>query len=170
MSEPFIGQLMLVPYNFVPAGWAACDGRLLPIAQNAALFSLLGVMYGGDGSTTFGLPDLRGRVPISVGQGQGLSAYALGAKGGAEGVTLTTNQMPVHNHRVAASAAPLNTPSPQNAFPGGDGAYQELAESTVTMNPAMVLPAGESQPHENRQPYLALQWIIALQGIYPSRG
>lgn len=166
--EPFLGQLLLVPYNFVPRGWAACDGSLLPIAQNTALFSLLGTTYGGNGQTTFALPDLRGRVPISVGQGPGLSNYTLGEISGSETVTLSVPQMPSHGHIVSANSGDANSGSPQNSIPGGQGAYQSSGPNT-TMNPAMIQPSGGSQPHENRPPYLAMQWIIALEGIFPSR-
>lgn len=168
MAEPFIGQLMLVPYNFVPRGWAACDGSLLSIAQNSALFSLLGTTYGGNGTTTFALPDLRGRAPVSQGQGPGLQPYTLGETGGAESVTLLAAQMPAHNHLVHAQTGDANDGSPQNALPAGQGSYQTGAPN-ATMNSGMIAPAGGSQPHENRPPFLALQWIIALQGIFPSR-
>lgn len=168
MSEPFLGQLMLVPYNFVPKGWAACSGQLLSISTNTALFSLLGTTYGGDGRVTFGLPDLRGRAPISVGQGPGLSNYTLGELGGVESVTLTAQQMPQHNHLVGANAGDANDTSPQNSIPAGQGAYQTGA-ANVTMNAGMVQTAGGNQPHENRPPFLAMQWIIALEGIFPSR-
>jgi microcystin-dependent protein len=166
--EPFVGQLMLVPYNFAPRGWLPCDGRALSIAQNTALFSLLGTTYGGDGQTTFKLPDLRGRTPVSVGQGSGLSNYSLGQAGGVESVALSVNQMPAHNHLVGASASSFDEESPGGNFLGGGSTYQ-TANADVTMNPAMVQPAGESQPHENRPPFLALQWLIATEGIFPTR-
>jgi microcystin-dependent protein len=168
MPEVYVGQLILVAFNFAPEGWFPCDGRTLNIAQYQALFSLLGTTYGGNGQTTFGLPDLRGRVPISFGQGQGLSAYTLGAAGGVEGVTLSVNQMPTHNHLVNATSDPSDNPVPKNAFLGGQGAYQTM-DANVTMNQAMLQNTGGNQPHENRQPYLALQWIIAYQGLYPTR-
>lgn len=168
MAEPFIGQLMLVPYNFTPRGWLPCDGRVLPIAQNTALFSLLGVTYGGDGQTTFKLPDLRGRTPVSVGQGPGLSGYNLGETGGVENVTLTANQMPMHNHRVAAASGASDSSTPGNNYLSAGDAYQ-TGNADVAMNQAMLTPAGEGQPHENRPPFLAMQWMIATEGIYPSR-
>ena len=167
--EPFLGQLMLVPYNFAPQGWAFCNGQIMSIAQNSALFSLLGTTYGGNGQTTFALPDLRGRVAISAGQGPGLQNYSLGEVAGSESVTLISTQMPAHTHLVGASTGSAQA-TPDNAFPGSDTSTQiyDLAAST-TMNPQMIQPAGGSQPHENRQPYLVLNYIIALQGVYPSR-
>ena len=167
--EPFLGQLMLVPYNFAPQGWAFCNGQIMSIAQNSALFSLLGTTYGGNGQTTFALPDLRGRVAISSGQGPGLQNYSLGEVAGSESVTLISTQMPAHTHLVGASTGSAQA-TPDNAFPGSDTSTQiyDLAAST-TMNPQMIQPAGGSQPHENRQPYLVLNYIIALQGVYPSR-
>jgi microcystin-dependent protein len=167
MAEPFLGQLMLVPYNFAPRGWALCNGQILPIAQNTALFSLLGTTYGGNGQTTFALPDLRGRVPISSGQGPGLSSYDLGEVGGVEAVTLNNNEMPAHQHGVNANSGDPNDSSPQNSFPAGSGSYNTAANTTMNQN--MVGISGGSQPHENRQPYLTLNWIIALEGIFPSR-
>jgi microcystin-dependent protein len=168
--EPFLGQLMLVPYNFAPQGWAFCNGQIMSIAQNSALFSLLGTTYGGNGQTTFALPDLRGRVAINSGQGPGLQNYSLGEVAGSESVTLLSTQMPAHTHLVGASTGSAQA-TPDNAFPGSDGSTQiyDMAAST-TMNPQMIQPAGGSQPHENRQPYLVLNYIIALQGVYPSRG
>jgi len=167
--EPFLGQLMLVPYNFAPQGWAFCNGQIMSIAQNSALFSLLGTTYGGNGQTTFALPDLRGRVAVSSGQGPGLQNYSLGEVAGSESITLISTQMPAHTHLVGASTGSAQA-TPDNAFPGSDTSTQiyDLAAST-TMNPQMIQPAGGSQPHENRQPYLVLNYIIALQGIYPSR-
>jgi microcystin-dependent protein len=167
MSEPFIGQLMLVPYNFAPRGWALCNGQILPIAQNTALFSLLGTTYGGNGQTTFALPDLRGRVPISSGQGPGLSNYSLGEVGGVESVTLNVNQMPAHNHTIACHSGDPNDSSPANSLPAGGGSYNTAANASMAQG--MASSAGGNQPHENRHPYLVLNWIIALEGIFPSR-
>jgi len=166
--DPFIGQIILVPYNFAPQGWALCNGQLLPIAQNTALFSLLGTTYGGDGVTTFALPDLRGRVPISAGQGPGLQPYALGQEGGEETVTLNTNQIPAHSHAVYANSTHSNSDQPANNFPGASAHFQTSTDGTK-MNPGMIGQTGGSQPHDNRQPYLTLNYCIALQGIYPSR-
>ena len=167
--DPFLGQLMLVPYNFAPRGWAFCNGQIMSIAQNTALFSLLGTTYGGNGQTTFALPDLRGRVAVSAGQGPGLQNYSLGEIAGSENVTLISSQMPAHTHLVGASTGSAQA-TPDNAFPGSDTSTQiyDLAAST-TMSPQMIQPAGGSQPHENRSPYLVLNYIIALQGIFPSR-
>jgi Microcystin-dependent protein len=141
----------------------------MSIAQNSALFSLLGTTYGGNGQTTFALPDLRGRVAVSSGQGPGLQNYSLGEVAGSESITLISTQMPAHTHLVGASTGSAQA-TPDNAFPGSDTSTQiyDLAAST-TMNPQMIQPAGGSQPHENRQPYLVLNYIIALQGVYPSR-
>ena len=175
MSEPFIGQVMMFAGNFAPRGWAFCQGQILSIAQNTALFSILGTTYGGNGQTTFALPDLRGRVPIHSGQGPGLSSYALGQQAGAETVTLIQNQIPAHTHAVNASST---APSPALASPTGNvlaaaargspPIYSSVAPNT-TMHANMVAPAGGSQPHTNIQPYLCINFIIALEGIYPSR-
>lgn len=167
--DPFIGQIILVPYNFAPKGWAFCNGQLLSIAQNTALFSLLGTTFGGDGINTFALPDLRGRVPVSAGQGTGLSNYALGEVGGTESVTLNSNQMPAHSHPVLANSAHSNSDQPANNFPASSAHFQTTTDGT-RMNPAMIGQTGNSLPHENRQPYLGLNYCIALEGIYPSRG
>jgi microcystin-dependent protein len=165
--DPFIGELRLLPFNFAPKGWALCAGQLLPINQNQALFSLLGTTYGGDGRTTFALPDLRGRVPVGAGQLPPGSDYPLGATGGQETVELTTRQLPEHAHAVNASSAAATTKSPHRTFPAGGGAY--AATQNVRMKAAMIGPTGGGEGHENRQPYLVLNWVIALQGIYPAR-
>jgi microcystin-dependent protein len=177
MSEPFLGQIMLVGFNFAPQGWAFCDGSLLSISQNTALFSLLGTTYGGNGTTTFALPDLRGRAALGFGNGPGLSPYVLGQSTGSETVTLTAGQMPAHNHLVAANAANGNVLSPsgadlaQSEGRGGPSNTYSTPPMTapVTLDPATVQPSGGSGPHPNIQPVLALNYIIALQGIYPSR-
>jgi len=168
MSEPFIGQIILVPYNFAPRGWAFCNGQLLPIAQYTALFSLLGTTFGGDGRTTFALPDLRGRVPISAGQGPGLQNYGLGEVGGKETVTLTGNQVGAHSHAVNVSSKRSDSQTPVNHFVTEGGHFQTAADGS-TMNPAMIANGGGSQPHDNMQPYLGLNYCIALEGIFPSR-
>ena len=178
-DTPLLGSLCLFAGNFEPRGWAFADGRLLSISQNTALFSLLGTTYGGDGRTTFALPDLRGRAPLSAGQGLGLSFYNLGQQGGAEAETLTIQQMPSHTHQATGAARGTldvpNTTSPDNAAwaqPPRDSIYAtgtptiNMAAGTVTVT---VAPAGGSQPMSVMQPYLTLNWIIALQGIYPSR-
>ncbi|TPW18541.1 MAG: Tail collar domain-containing protein [Halothiobacillaceae bacterium] len=167
--DVFLGQLLLVPYNFAPQGWAFCNGQLLPIAQNTALFSLLGTTYGGNGQTTFALPDLRGRVPLSSGQGPGLSNYALGEVGGAENITLLAAQMPQHGHSVQANSGDPTDTTPTNNVPAGGSTGSYNAAANSVMAAGMIGAAGGSQPHENRPPYLTLNWIIALEGIYPSR-
>ena len=162
-QEVMIGEIRTFGFNFCPRGWANTNGQLLPIAQNQALYSLVGTYYGGDGRTTFGLPDLRGRVVIAPGQAPGLSNYAIGQKGGAETVTLNTAQIPSHNHTVNGTA-PGNTvnvrPANQNGSPVLGSA---TGSSQSTGN------AGGGQAHENRPPYLAMTTCIALQGLYPSR-
>jgi microcystin-dependent protein len=177
MAQPFLGQIMLVGFNFAPIGWAFCDGSLLSIAQNTALFSLLGTTYG-DGVNNFALPDLRGRVPLGFGNGPGLSPYVLGQQTGSEAVALTAAQMPAHSHMLGAQDATGNTLSPTGAFlaRGEEPAskanvniYSTSTASPVTLNQATVQVAGGSQPHANIQPVLAMNYIIALQGIFPSR-
>jgi microcystin-dependent protein len=169
MSEPFLGMIIIVPYNFAPRGWAFCQGQILPIAQNTALFSLIGTTFGGNGQTTFALPDLRGRVPNGAGQGPGLSSYDLGQVGGTESTTLTINQMPGHAHTVApnctnnASAAT----KPAGNFPSGADAYNSAADQVMGATNTSI--AGGSQPFPNLGPYLTLNFCIALEGIYPSR-
>ncbi|TME00759.1 MAG: phage tail protein [Chloroflexi bacterium] len=168
MPEPFIGQIILVPYTFAPTGWAFCAGQLLPIAQNTALFSLIGTTFGGDGQTTFALPDLRGRVPISSGQGPGLQNYDLGQVGGEETVTLTGNQVGAHSHLVNVNSNASDSGKPVNNFLAAGNSFQPTADGS-TMNPGMIANGGNSQPHNNIQPYLGLNYCIALQGIFPSR-
>ena len=168
MSEPFIAQIMMFGGNFAPRGWALCNGQILSIAQNTALFSLLGTTFGGNGQTTFALPDLRGRVPVHPGQGPGLSSVTLGEVGGVETVTLTQNQIAGHGHGVAASNGTAGASRPANNFLAAGGSYATATDGTV-MNPGMIQASGGSQPHENRQPYLGVNFIIALQGIFPSR-
>jgi microcystin-dependent protein len=167
--EPFLGQLSLFGFGFPPRGWAKCDGQILPIAQNTALFSLLGTTYGGDGRTTFALPDLRGRVPVHQGQGPGLSNYDLGEVLGAESVTLTTQQLPPHGHGIQGAATAASK-SPSGAVPGYNDAGSSYGPPDGTqMANTMCQPTGAGQPHENRQPTLAMNWCIATEGIFPSR-
>lgn len=168
MSDPFLGEIRIFGFNFAPRGWAFCNGQLLSISQNAALFSLLGTTYGGDGQTTFALPNLQSRVPIHFGQGPGLSNYTLGESAGTETVTLTQNQIAAHSHLVNASNGDPSTTRPANGLPSGGGAYAASSDGS-TMSPGMVANAGGSQPHTNIQPYLVLNFCIALQGIFPSR-
>lgn len=167
MSEPFIAEVRIFPYNFAPRGWAFCNGQILSIAQNTALFSLIGTTYGGNGQTTFALPNLQGRTPVGVGQGPGLSSYTQGEEGGLEAVTLTPQELPVHTHTLNAvsDAATSGTPS---------GAMQLATANTSIYGPAQNLTpmaglGSAAQPHNNRQPFLVLHFCIALQGIFPSR-
>lgn len=170
MSDSFLAEIRVFPYNFVPRGWAACDGQLLSISQNAALFSLVGTTYGGDGRTTFGLPDLRGRFPMGQGQGPGLSARQLGDQVGAETVTLAAQQMPTHNH-VLRSTAAANSSNPSGAALANVATNGPVYRMPGTLVPSSssLAPAGGNQPHDNRQPALALIFCIATQGIYPPR-
>ena len=168
MSEPFMGEIRMFGFNFAPRSWAMCSGQILPIAQNTALFSLLGTTYGGNGTTTFALPDLRSRVPVHFGQGPGLSNVVLGERAGSEVVTLTIDQLATHTHGIAASNGTATASRPANNFLAAGGAYANATDGT-TMNPGMVQNTGGSQPHENRQPYLGLNFCIALDGIFPSR-
>lgn len=172
MSEPFVGEIRMFAGNFAPRGWAFCDGQLLAVSQNDALFSLLGTIYGGDGRTTFGLPDLQGRIPLHTGHGPGLSERRLGSKGGAEKVTLTVNQLPGHSHPLEARAAVADTRNPQGKVLGQPATFLYTPVPTtplVSMSPQAVGHVGGSRSHTNLQPYLCIHFIIALVGIYPSR-
>lgn len=170
--DPFIGQIIMFAGNFAPQGWALCNGQLLPIAQYTALFSILGTTYGGDGRTTFALPDLRGRVPVHPGQGTGLSNYALGQQAGSETVTLSVNQMPIHGHTLApgCSSDPPSSQSPVNSVPAALDNQAYGSEANAGMRPVNSSNAGGSQPHDNLQPLLCVNFVIALEGIFPSRG
>ena len=173
--EPFIGQLLLVGFNFAPKGWMFCNGQLLSIAQNTALFSLLGTTYGGDGITTFALPNLQGRVPIGMGRGPGLSDYQIGEASGSESVTLTTSNMPAHNHILLAHNGEGNVNSPEGAYLAGYGTAAPPTGPYSNSNPDVSLaanavgPTGGNQPISIMQPFLTLNWIIAVEGIFPSR-
>jgi microcystin-dependent protein len=175
MSEPFLAEIVMFGANFAPRGWAYCEGQLLPINQNSALFSLLGTIYGGDGRTTFALPDLRGRVPIQPGNGPGLSSYTLGERGGAERVTLTIAEMPSHNHSVtlhgergaSTSTNPAgNLLANGNSYAAHNSANPEPAMASQSITQANI---GGGQSHYNIQPFLCVNFIIALQGTFPSR-
>ena len=170
MSTPFVGQLMLVPYEFLPEGWGFCHGDLMPIAQYDALFNLIGTTYGGDGHTTFALPDLRGRTLIGAGQGPGLANYALGQKGGVETVTLTPEQLPVHTHPLNANNSAATSPFASGNTPAvsATSVYHPGAPAAAAMGADMCGSVGGGQAHDNMQPYLVLGWIISLNGIYPS--
>lgn len=171
--EPFIGQIILVGFNFPPRGYAFCDGRILSIAQNSALFSLLGTTYGGNGTTTFALPDLRGRVPMGFGNGPGLTPRTLGEVSGTETVTLLVTQIPAHNHFLSANSAAGDTGAPAGAVLANSGAtdkeYLSTGVPNEVMSPQAIGITGGSQPHNNMQPYLVLNYSIALEGIFPSR-
>jgi len=169
MSDPFIGEIRMLAGNFAPRGWAFCEGQLISIAQNTALFSLLGTQYGGNGSSTFGLPDLRGRVPISQGQGPGRSLASMGDRFGTETETLTAAQMPLHGHAEQASASTASTAAGPSGALANAGVSLYGAEPNVDRAAAAVTATGGGQAHNNMAPFLALSFIIALQGIYPSR-
>ena len=172
MSSPFVGEIRLFAFDFAPLGWAMCNGDLLPISQNAALFSLLGTTYGGNGSSNFALPDLRGRSPVHMGQGLGLSNYTMGEVTGVETVTLTVNQLPSHTHVVEASAAKAKVKKPTGAVPGPSKAdvYDSAPDGVTTMNDGMIAPTGGGQPVTNLPPLLVMNYCISLEGIYPSQG
>jgi microcystin-dependent protein len=173
-DNPFVGEIRMFAGNFAPNGWAKCEGQLLPISQNTALFSLLGTFYGGNGSTTFALPDLRGRAPIHQGQGPGLSEHYLGEMSGSNTVTLDITQLPAHNHTVNAVSANgnQNEPSyynlPANTL-STDKEYSDATTNITRMNATMISVAGGSQPMNNIQPYITVTYIIALQGVFPPR-
>ena len=169
MSEPFLGEIYIVPYTFAPRGYAFCQGQILPIAQNTALFSLLGTTYGGNGQTTFALPDLRGRMPVGVGQGPGLSNIDLGQVSGTETATLTKDQMPAHGHPASATQAAGTSTRPSGKVPAAGAAVYGNAGDGSTLNQAFIQNTGGGQPFNLRNPYLGLNYIIALEGIYPSR-
>lgn len=171
MSEPFVGEIRMFAGNFAPRGWAFCDGQLLAVSQNDALFSLLGTIYGGDGRTTFGLPDLRGRIPIHAGSGPGLSPRRLGAKAGAENVTLTVNQLPSHTHAMQASTGLAQDSTPTGRVLGRTTGVDLYIGDTPTqnMNTQSITNVGGSRSHTNLMPFLCINFIIALVGIYPSR-
>jgi microcystin-dependent protein len=170
MSEPFLGEIRTFGFNFAPLGWATCSGQLVPISQNPALFSLLGTFYGGDGQTTFALPDLRGRIGLSMGQGPGLSSYQVGQVGGSETVTLTSNQMPQHSHALVANSgtATGGRPDGEALARAGTSIYAAAPDGTA-MNAGSIGGSGGSQPHTNLQPFLSLNFCIALQGVFPPR-
>jgi microcystin-dependent protein len=169
MSEPFLGEIRNFGFNFAPRGWAQCQGQTMSIQQNSALFSLLGTMYGGNGQTTFGLPDLRGRSVISVGQGNGLAPRTQGELGGVEQVTLTAQQVAPHTHGVTASSQG-GSKSPAGSVPAYNADAAPYGAGTdLTMSPSMIKPNAGGQPHDNMPPYLVMNYCIALEGIFPSR-
>jgi microcystin-dependent protein len=180
MSSPFVAEITMFAFNFPPKGWAFCDGQLLPISQNTALFSLLGTQYGGDGKSTFALPDLQGMAAVGQGQGPGLSEYFVGETTGSETVTLLQTEIPSHNHSFAASSDQGTTLSSAGnqlakASAGGKqasftGNYLNTNAANVTMSPLSTSVTGSSFPHNNMQPYLTLNFCIAMQGVFPPRG
>ena len=174
MSDQFVAEIRIFPFNFPPTGWAFCDGQLMPISQNTALFSLLGTTYGGDGQSTFALPDMQGNAPMQPGQGQGLSLRDLGEMSGTDTVTLLVSEIPVHTHNLRANfnTADLNDPTPDRSLARADTGfiYQSNTSANLKlMAPQTLSPAGGSLPHNNMQPYLTLNFCIALQGIFPQR-
>ena len=171
MSNPFLGEIRMAGFNFAPRGWAFCAGQLLPISQNDALYALVGTTYGGDGVNTFGMPDLRGRLPINQGQGPGLSNYVIGQMSGTESVTLTAGQIPIHSHVINAASGGARSANPAGNLLGSGEAdiYTHDNANGVLMSPSTIAPSGGSQPHENMQPYLCVNFIIALEGVFPSR-
>jgi microcystin-dependent protein len=175
-TEPFIGEIIIVGFTFAPRGYALCSGQTLAISTNTALFSLLGTTYGGNGQTTFALPNLQGRIAVGAGQGPGLSSYQLGQVSGLPNVTLQSTQMPSHTHTIQGNGGDGTQSSPIGNFFAGPGADRDLfaynagtTGGTVNMNPTAVSMNGGSQPHNNMMPHLTLNYCIALQGIFPSR-
>ena len=175
MADPFVAEIRIFPVNFAPKGWAWCNGQLLPLSQNTALFSLLGTTYGGNGKSNFALPDLQGRAPMHPGQGPGLSLHDLGETGGSETVTLLQSEIPAHNHTLQAINAPANVQFPQPAvtFARTTGAAAYVAAPTAAqltpLAPEAFAPQGGDQAHNNMQPYLTFYFNIALQGVFPPR-
>lgn len=174
MSNPFVAEIRIFPFNFPPKGWAFCDGQILPISQNTALFSLLGTIYGGDGKSNFALPNLDGNAPMHPGQGPGLSLHDLGETGGSDTVTLLESEMPAHPHSLMASAlvADIDQPSPSVALARSTPAQLYTTPGTTPLVPMAdqtIAPAGGDQPHNNLMPYLTLNFCIALQGVFPPR-
>jgi microcystin-dependent protein len=167
MSQPYVGECRLVGFNFQVNGWNFCNGALVAIAENSTLFNLIGTTYGGDGQQTFGLPDLQGRVPVHQG-----GAFVIGQRGGVESVTLHSNQMPIHTHQPFAASQNGTSNSPQGLLPAANTStklYVSPAAVDAAMNLAMIANAGGNQPHDNMQPFLTMNWIISLYGVYPSQ-
>ena len=173
MSDPFVAEIRMFGFNFAPTGWAFCNGQLMPISQNTALFSLLGTVYGGDGKSTFALPDLVDRAPLDFQQGPGLSYRQLGEEAGVPYVTLLTSEMPAHTHQFLATNSPADVSSPTAttalARSTGKAAYAPSDANNHALAPTAIAPTGGSLPHNNLMPYLVLTFCIALQGVYPPR-
>jgi len=170
MAQPYVGEIRMFAGSFAPVGWSMCDGQLLPISQNDTLFVLIGTTYGGDGEQTFALPNLISRVPVHHGTGPSGITYQMGEAAGVESVTLTTQQIPIHTHALLGSttAATLTNPSSNVVATSAQVDYLTIASAIVAMNPNSITPVGGSQPHENRQPYLCVSFIISLYGLFPS--
>ena len=173
MASPFVAEIRIFPFNFAPRGWAWCDGQLLPLSQNTALFSLLGTTYGGNGKSNFALPDLQGRAPMHPGQGPGLSLHDLGETGGSETVTLLESEIPSHAHALRGTIddGDLKLPAPDRSLAksGGGNAYDPTTTGLQAMSDQTLAPAGGDQPHNNMEPYLTFYFCIALQGVFPPR-
>lgn len=169
MSDQFLAEIRIFPFNFPPTGWAFCDGQIMPISQNTALFALLGTTYGGDGKSTFALPNMQGNAPMQPGQGQGLSLRDLGEMSGVESITLLQSEMPLHSHGLNTTNEDGNNISPQGRYTGRGNALYGAPAALVNMGFQAVAPAGGGLPHNNMQPYLTLNFCIALQGIFPQR-
>ena len=172
MADPFVAEIRIFPFNFAPKGWAWCDGQLLPLSQNTALFSLLGTTYGGNGKSNFALPNLEGSAPMHPGQGPGLSLHDLGETGGSETVSLLESEIPAHSHALSASTQDGTEPAPAGQkFAKGIGVGYYAAPGALTsLSPNALAPAGGDQPHNNMMPYLTFYFNIALQGVFPPRG
>ncbi len=174
MADPFVAEIRIFPFNFAPKGWAWCDGQLMPLSQNTALFSLLGTTYGGNGQSTFALPNLQGSAPMHPGQGPGLSLHDLGETGGSETVTLLASEIPTHSHGLMASTQPGEDPAPNPtealARSVGASLYQTVTNANIVqLSNNALAPAGGDTPHNNLQPYLTFYFCIALQGVFPPR-
>ncbi len=169
MADPFVAEIRIVPFNFAPRGWAFCDGQILPLSQNTALFSLLGTTYGGNGQSTFALPNLQGSAAMHPGQGPGLSLHDLGETGGSQTVSLLQSEIPAHAHTAFASPFPATTNNAAGQYWGRVSRFYAPPATAVPMSPQAIAPVGGSLPHPNMQPFLTLSFIIALQGVFPPR-
>ena len=172
MADPFVAEIRIFPFSFAPKGWAFCDGQLLPLSQNTALFSLLGTFYGGDGKSTFALPDMQGNAPIHVGYNQpgpGLSSYFLGQMGGTQAVTLLQSEIPIHAHSLIATEELVNETNPTNNYFGTGETRYAVPAAVTQLAPQALAPSGGSLPHNNMMPYLVVTFCIALQGVFPAR-
>jgi len=169
MADPFVAEIRIFPFNFAPQGWAFCDGQLLPISQNTALFSLLGTFYGGNGMSNFALPDIQGRAVLPQGQGPGLGDHVLGESGGEQTVTLLESEIPAHTHALRGSSEDDDATSPAGSYWGGLSQVYAAPAGLEPMDPYALTPTGGDQPHNNMMPFLTLNFCIALQGVFPPR-